>query len=262
MSVLAGLSLANVNVSKSGWAWGNPTPQGRTLRSIAFSGGVGYAVGYGGTALSTTNAGLSWNGLTTGTSVNLERVQALAPATVIVGGGGGCVTRISEDGGQVFKRIFNVAESGCSEPVAAFSFISPKIGFLLLANGSVEQTTDGGETFSRRTGIPGTAASSGGGGMVGTDIHFLTATAGIAIVSDPNSGASAAYTTPDGGVSWTPVALPARREAGMPASSSACHASSSSKRCCGSISAASRGDMPKKPGSNWSMSSINPAAKL
>ena len=209
MSVLAGLSLANVNVSKSGWAWGNPTPQGRTLTDIAFSGGVGYAVGYGGTALSTTNAGLSWSGLTTGTAVNLERVQALAPATVIVGGGGGCVTRISENGGQVFKRIFNVAESGCSEPVAAFSFVSAKVGFLLLGNGSVEQTTDGGETFSRRTGIPGTAASSGGGGMVGTDIHFLTPTAGIAIVSNPTSGASAAYMTPDGGVSWTPVALPA-----------------------------------------------------
>ena len=209
MSALAGLSLANVNVSKSGWAWGNPTPQGRTLRNIAFSGGVGYAVGYGGTALSTTNAGLSWTGLTTGTAVNLERVQALAPATVIVGGGGGCVTRISENGGQVFKRIFNVAESACSEPVAAFSFLSPRVGFLLLGNGSIEQTTDGGETFSRRTGIPGTAASSGGGGMVGTDIHFLTATAGIAIVSDPNSGASAAYMTPDAGVSWSPVALPA-----------------------------------------------------
>ncbi len=199
---------ANVNVSKSGWAWGNPTPQGRTLTSIAFAGGTGYAVGYGGTALSTANAGQSWTGLTTGTTVNLERVQALSPTTVIVGGGGGCVTRISEDGGQVFKRIFNVAESGCPEPVAAFSFVSPQTGFLLLKNGSVEMTTDGGETFARRTGIPGTAASSGGGGLVGTDIHFLSPTVGIAFVSDPNSGASSAYMTPDGGVSWTPVSLP------------------------------------------------------
>src|ERR1700680_991667 len=116
LSTVAGLSLANVNVSKSGWAWGNPMPQGRTLRAIAFSGGAGYAVGYGGTALSTTNAGQSWSGLTTGTAANLERVQALPPATIVVGGGGGCVTRISENGGQVFKRIFNVAESGCPEP--------------------------------------------------------------------------------------------------------------------------------------------------
>jgi photosystem II stability/assembly factor-like uncharacterized protein len=202
-------SLASVNASKSGWAWGNPTPQGRTLSSIAFAGGVGYAVGYGGTALSTTNAGQSWSGLTTGTTANLERVQALAPSTVVVGGGSGCVTRISEDGGLVFKRIFNVAESSCPEPVAAFSFLSPDVGFLLLQDGSVEMTTDGGETFARKTGIPGTAASSSGGSLVGAEIHFLSATDGIAFVNNPTSGASAAYTTPDGGVSWTPVGLPA-----------------------------------------------------
>jgi photosystem II stability/assembly factor-like uncharacterized protein len=123
LGVLAGSGLANVNVSKSGWSWGNPTPQGRTLRAISFAGGTGYAVGYGGTALATSNAGQSWTGLTTGTAANLERVQALPPSTLIVGGGGGCVTRISTDGGRLFKRIFNVAESGCPEPVAAFSFL-------------------------------------------------------------------------------------------------------------------------------------------
>lgn len=135
-------------------------------------------------------------------------MQALSASTVILGGGGGCVTRISEDGGQIFRRIFNVAESGCPEPVAAFSFVSPHVGFLLLANGAVEMTTDGGETFARRTGIPGTAASSGGGALTGTDIHFLTPTTGIAFVSAPG-GVSSAYATPDGGVSWTPVTLPA-----------------------------------------------------
>jgi photosystem II stability/assembly factor-like uncharacterized protein len=178
------------------------------LRAIAFSGGVGYAVGSGGTALSTTNAGQSWTGLTTGTAANLERVQALQPTTIVVGGGGGCVIRISENGGQIFKRIFNVAESGCSEPVAAFSFVSPHVGFLLLKNGGLELTADGGETFARKTGIPGTAASSGGGSMVGTDIHFFTPSIGIAFVSDPNTGASAVYRTPDAGVSWTPLPLP------------------------------------------------------
>jgi photosystem II stability/assembly factor-like uncharacterized protein len=205
---IAGQALANVNVSKSGWSWGNPTPQGRTLHAIAFAGGVGYAVGNGGTALATTNGGLSWSGLETGTSDDLERLQALAPSTVVIGGGGGCVTRISTDGGQIFKRIFNVAEANCPEPVAAFSFVSPQVGFLLLQNGSVEVTTDGGETFSRRTGIPGTAASSGGGGLVGSEIHFLNASSGLAFVSSPSSGVSSAYVTPDGGVSWSPLALP------------------------------------------------------
>ena len=208
LAALAGVSTAAVNVSDSGWSWANPTPQGRTLRAIAFSGGVGFAAGYGGTVLSTSNAGVSWSGLTTGTPRNLERVQVLSPSTVVVGGGSGCVTQISSNGGQTFKRVFNVSELGCPEPVAAFNFVSAQVGFLLLQNGLVEATADGGETFSRKTGIPGTSASSGGGALVGVDIHFLTSTVGIAFVGDPNSGVSTAYMTPDGGVSWTPITLP------------------------------------------------------
>lgn len=206
---LAGVSAAAVNVSDSGWSWSNPTPQGRTLRAIAFSGGVGYAAGRGGTVLSTANAGASWTGLTTGTTGELESEQVLSSSAVVVGGGAGCITRVSRDGGQTFRRIFNVAESSCPEPVAAFSFVSPQAGFLLLHNGSLEATGDGGESFSRRTGVPGTSASSGGGGAVGVAVHFLSASVGIVFVSDPNSGASTAYSTPDGGVSWTQVALPA-----------------------------------------------------
>jgi photosystem II stability/assembly factor-like uncharacterized protein len=205
----AGISVAAVNVSDSGWSWGNPTPQGRTLKAIAFSGGVGYAVGNGGTVLSTSNAGSSWSGLTTGTIGNLESVQALSSSTVVVGGAGGCITRISSNGGQTFTRIFNVAESSCPEPVASFSFVSPQVGFLLLGNGSLEATTDAGETFARKTGIPGTSASSGGGSSVGVALHFLTASVGIAFVTNPGNGVSSAYMTPDGGVSWTPVTLPA-----------------------------------------------------
>ena len=207
LAAIGGVSVAAVNVSDSGWSWANPTPQGRTLGGIAFSGGVGYAVGSGGTVLSTGNAGASWNGLTTGTTGDLENVQVLSPSSIVVGGGGGCITRVSNDGGQTFKRIFNVSESNCPERVGAFSFVSPRVGLLLLSNGSVEATADGGETFSRRTGIPGTPASSGGGSSTGAAIHMLSPTVGIAIVNDP-SGFSTAYSTPDGGVSWSQVALP------------------------------------------------------
>jgi len=208
LAALGGVSAASVNVSDSGWSWANPTPQGRTLNTIAFSGGVGYAAGEGGTVLSTSNAGASWSGLTTGTTGDLESEQVLSASTVVVGGEGGCVTRISSDGGQTFRRIFNVAERNCPEPVASFSFLSPQVGFLLLSNGSVEATADGGETFSRKTGIPGTPASSGGGGLLGIAIHFLSPTVGLAFVYDRNAGVSYEYMTPDGGVSWKAVALP------------------------------------------------------
>jgi hypothetical protein len=48
----------------------------------------------------------------------------------------------------------------------------------------------------------------------------------------------------------------------MPELSIASQLISSSKRCCGSIRAASRGEMPKKAASKVDTSPIDPAAKV
>jgi photosystem II stability/assembly factor-like uncharacterized protein len=209
LTLAAGTAAASVTVSQSGWAWGSPSPQGNTLNSITFAGPLGYAVGNNGTALKTLDGGATWSGLATGTSGELTRVQIVDASTVVIGSANGCILRISTDGGVVFTRIFTVAESSCNDQVQAFSFVSAQVGFLLLRSGSVLVTNDGGNTFSRQTGVPGTAASSGGGGNVGIDIHFTSPTAGIAIIGPPSGGQSAEYKTSDGGVSWTPVTLPA-----------------------------------------------------
>ena len=204
----AAAASGSVTVSQSGWAWGNPSPQGNTLRAIAFAGPLGYAVGDNGTALKTLDGGATWTGLATGTSGELTRVQIINASTVVIGSANGCIVRVSTDGGIVFTRIFTVAEAGCSDQVQAFSFVSPQVGFLLLRSGSVLATRDGGNTFSRQTGVPGTAASSSGGGNTGIDIHFTTATSGIVFVGPSGGGQSTEFRTADGGVSWTPVALP------------------------------------------------------
>ena len=81
---------AAVQVSQSGWQWGNPTPQGNTIRAIDFVQGRGYAIGDDGTALRTDDGGATWTGLPTGTSLDLGRVQAVTPDVVIVLGGNGC----------------------------------------------------------------------------------------------------------------------------------------------------------------------------
>jgi photosystem II stability/assembly factor-like uncharacterized protein len=208
IGALAASASASVTVSQSGWAWGNPSPQGNTLNTIAFSGALGYAVGANGTALKTLDGGATWNGLATGTSGELTRVQIIDAGTVVVGSANGCILRISTDGGVVFTRIFTVAEASCHDQVQAFSFVSAQVGFLLLRSGSVLATQDGGNTFSRLTGVPGTAASSGGGGNVGIDIHFTSPTSGIVFAGPPSGGQSTEFKTSDGGVSWTPVALP------------------------------------------------------
>ncbi|KYF97207.1 hypothetical protein BE20_39450 [Sorangium cellulosum] len=60
----------------------------------------------------------------------------------------------------------------------------------------------------------------------------------------------------------TPVALPVSPAAGMPASSSASQLASSARRCCGSMCAASRGEMPKKAASKRSTSPRKPPARV
>ncbi|GAA3837702.1 hypothetical protein GCM10022243_00250 [Saccharothrix violaceirubra] len=59
----------------------------------------------------------------------------------------------------------------------------------------------------------------------------------------------------------TPVCPPASVPGTIRASSSASHANSSTSRCCGSIVAASRGDIPKNPASNPETSSRKPPGR-
>jgi len=152
---------AGVETGTSGWQWGNPLPQGNQLQAMAFAGPTGYASGAFGTLLKTVDGGTTWSGLRTGTAQALDQVQAVDADTVVTGGG--CVARLSTNGGQSFSRIaFTPVESSCDQPLKSLSFVSKDTGFLLLADGSVLQTTDGGQTFTPRTAVPGSRAAGGG----------------------------------------------------------------------------------------------------
>ena len=213
---LAALSLAafapsagaSVRVPLSGWYWGNPAPQGNSLKALDFRGLRGYAIGNAGTALRSDDGGGTWAGLATGTSGDLTRMQIIDPDTVVVLGGGGCVLRRTDDGGKTFRKLFIVAEVNCPDRVQAVSFVSKTTGYLLLADGSVLKTTDSGDSFSKQTAVPGTAASATPGTAVPKDIMFTGPDAGMAFVSPPGGGASAAYVTTDAGVSWKPHTIP------------------------------------------------------
>jgi len=198
-ALTAASAQAAVQVSQSGWQWGNPTPQGNTLRAIDFNSGVGYAIGDAGTALRTDDGGETWLGLATGTSQNLQRVQAVTRDVVIILGGEGCVVRRSDDGGRTFRKIYVLAEINCPEPVQVVHFVDPQTGYLFLRNGNVLRTTDAGETFSRQTAIPGSQGSTGGGSAVPADAMFSTPDAGLVFVANTNT----AYRTTDAGISWT-----------------------------------------------------------
>jgi photosystem II stability/assembly factor-like uncharacterized protein len=190
---------AQVQVGSSGWSWGNPLPQGNTIRSMAFAGNTGYAAGDFGTLLKTIDGGKSWSGLSVGSFQNFRTVQAVSPTTVVAGGG--CVARRSDNGGATFTRIdFASSEIGCkpAEQLVGISFINAQAGWLLLGDGTVTQTANGGGSFSQKTALPGTGAA--GGTATPTDIAFISATTGFGISSEGKI-----YQSTDGAESWKVV---------------------------------------------------------
>jgi photosystem II stability/assembly factor-like uncharacterized protein len=189
---------ANVQVGASGWQWGNPLPQGNTVRAMSFAGSTGYAAGDFGTLLKTTDGGSAWTGLPVGTFGGLTVVQALDGNTVFAGGG--CVARRSIDGGRTFTAVrFTAVESTCRNHLRDLSFVSRDSGYLLLEDGSVFATSDGGTQFAPRTAVPDTQAG-GGSALTPTGITFLNERTGYA------ASGSRVFQTLDGGVSWREVA--------------------------------------------------------
>jgi photosystem II stability/assembly factor-like uncharacterized protein len=198
---LSSQASGGVSVGHSGWKWGNPLPQGNTIRVVDFNGGTGYAAGDFGTLLKTTDAGATWTGIPTGITSALNRIDVISPGTVVIGGG--CSARRSDDGGATFHRLpFTPSELSCKQPIQSMSFPTGAVGFILLHDGTLLSTGDGGATFSRKTAIPGSAAK--GGSERPTDIFFTSATKGVA-VSSGSGGPGAIYHTVDGGNTWTPA---------------------------------------------------------
>lgn len=192
---------AAVSVGQSGWFWGSPQPQGNDLRAIDFAGSRGYAAGEFGTLLRTDDAGATWSGIATGITVDLQRVRLVGSDTVIVGGG--CTVRRSDNGGGDFTRLpFSPSDLTCPSPIRSLFFPSSQVGYLVLENGTVVRTDDGGKTFSRRTAVPSTPVTAGTAKP--TDIVFTGVDTGFAITKE--GGPGRIYRTTDGAVSWTLVA--------------------------------------------------------
>ena len=202
LAAVPALAPASVQVGSSGWQWGNPLPQGNTLRSISFAGLDGYAAGDFGTLLHTTDGGATWSGLLSGTFTNLTEVQAIDAQSVFAAGG--CVARRSDDGGATFTRVaFTPVESSCKEAFAAGWFVNRLTGFLVLADGTVFRTDNNGATFAQKNPLPGTRAP--GGTATPVDLRFLTDQIGVGATSDGKL-----FRTTDGANSWTLVADTAR----------------------------------------------------
>lgn len=195
---LAGPATGSVQVGGSGWMWGNPLPQGNTINAMSFQGTAGVAVGDFGTVVTSTDGGSTWTGRKSGTSTDLTEVQVITPTSFFAGGG--CVGRLSVDGGATFTRVaFTSVETSCSQGLAAAWFTSNTAGYLALLDGTFLTTADGGVTIGTRTPVPATPAS--GGSARPTDLLFLSPTLGLVSTSDGH-----VYRTVDGGLTWNSAA--------------------------------------------------------
>src|SRR2546423_15010056 len=83
VAAMAAPSSAAVTVSQSGWTWGNPRPQGQTLRALDFAGGRGYAAGAFGTILRTDDGGATWSGIRTARTDDLTPPRAIDANTFL-----------------------------------------------------------------------------------------------------------------------------------------------------------------------------------
>jgi photosystem II stability/assembly factor-like uncharacterized protein len=196
---LGGLTgaFAGVNAPQSGWVSGNPSLGPNQLSDLVCAGSTCYASGQFGTLLKSVDGGNSWAGIVTGVTFDLVRVRLVGGSAERIVTGGGCVLRRSDDGGETFSRLpFTASDRTCEARVASFSLPSPNVGYLELVDGKVLATTDGGQTFSRKTAVPGASAS-----LPANDIVCVTDTTCFAV------GASGSIQrTTDGGDSWTQVA--------------------------------------------------------
>ena len=181
-----------VSVGHSGWYWGSPAPQGQNLAAVAFDGTTtGYAVGALGTVVRSEDGGQTWTGLTSGTVDNLDLVQELSPTTVVAGGG--CSVLESTDAGATFTSLPLGLAGGCTDTVAGIAFASSEQGYVVLRDGTLLYTTDGGQTVQARSSVPvGTSTVTG--------LGFSSPTTGVAVTAS-----GLIEQTIDGGNSWNEV---------------------------------------------------------
>jgi photosystem II stability/assembly factor-like uncharacterized protein len=196
--VVLSAAAGGVNTPYSGWYSGNPVLGSNRLTDLACAGNTCYASGDFGTVLKSTDGGATWTGLVTGLTVNLPRIRLIAGDAAKIVTGGGCAVRRSDDGGETFSRLpFAPSDASCPFSVAALSFPSANVGYLLLSDGNVVSTSDGGQTFSRKTAVPGGRGAS-------PDLLCTTDT--VCVAATP---AGTIQRTADGGGSWTQVATSA-----------------------------------------------------
>ena len=168
------------------YGWGNPTTSGSTnfLTDVHFISDLkGWAVGYGGTVLKTTDGGINWMTMTSGTTNNLFSTFFVSETQGWAVGNSG-VIRYTSNGGTSWSS----QTSGTGLNLESVFFVSPTQGWAVGSNGTIK-ASNGSSWWSQTSGTTSWLIS----------VFFISPTKGWAV---GNGGTI--ITTDDGGVNWTP----------------------------------------------------------
>ncbi|MGK2877333.1 MAG: YCF48-related protein [Solirubrobacterales bacterium] len=192
----AGGASAAIPAGNTGWNWSNPLPQGNSLDRVETSGGRAWVGGATGTLMHSDDGGTTWVAVRTGLLDDIRTIDAVSPTSVVFAGR--CALRRSDDGGVTVRRLaWGSSDDSCAAQIQAVSFPSPLIGYMLLSNGDVYSTGDGGDNWKKQ-GVAPVANGSGGIDPV-RDLAFTSVSTGVISVGNR------VLHTSDAGVNWTPV---------------------------------------------------------
>jgi len=196
----------------TGWCAVSSRPATGTLNAVAkVDASTLVAVGDGGVILRSSDGGVSWNAVSSGTNQTLRAVAFAGPAVGLAVGSGGTVLR-STDTGQSWTSVTTPAGAGAV--FSSVAFASPAVGVLTNWNQSSDaagimlRTQDGGQSWSSAT-IP---VINPGCTVAPCPYYRLRAVAfanslqGIAI--NNGSMTPSVLRTTDAGNTWTQVSSP------------------------------------------------------
>ena len=170
---------ATVQVGSSGWQWGNPLPQGNTIRDVAFAGAQGYAVGEFGTILATRRRRHDVDGALrparSPTSPRFRRSTRTrcSPAAAASAGARTTAARPS----RAWRSRPSSRAASSRSPARGSSTGRPATSSSPTARRCAPTTT--ATRSPRRSPVPGTGAPAAATSSV-NDIRFLDANTGVA----------------------------------------------------------------------------------
>jgi|GEM_PF-877336 len=186
--------LCSVGNYSQNWSWQNPRPQGNFLSSVRFiNEEMGWAVGYTGTILKTTDGGDNWLPKQSGTNEWLYSVQFIDANIGWAVGFGGTILK-SINGGDSWQ----IQNSGATNFLLSVYFTDVNNGCAVGYNGTIIKTTDGGNTWTSQTSGVNSRLYS---------VHFTSQNVGYivddagGILKTENSGNSW-YSLTTGNVNW------------------------------------------------------------